>query len=42
MRCGVGHRFGLDLVSLLLRRKPAAVAPFGSLAWELPYAAGAA
>ena len=36
--CGVGHRYGLDLVLLWLWCKPSAVAPFRLLAWELPYA----
>ena len=42
MSCGVGHRHGLDLVLLWLQRRPAAVALIGPLAWETPYAAGAA
>ena len=42
MSCGVGYRYCLDLVLLWLWRRPAAVAPIGPLAWELPYAAGAA
>ena len=37
---GVGPRHGSDLA--LLRRRLAAVALIGPLAWELPYAAGAA
>ena len=40
MSCGVGCRYGSDL--LWLWRRPAAVAPIGPLAWEPPYAAGAA
>ena len=40
--CGVGHRRGSDLVLLWLWRRPAAVAPIQPLAWEPPYAMGAA
>ena len=40
--CGVGHRFGLDPAFLWLWCRPTAVAPIGLLAWELPYAMGAA
>ena len=42
MSCGVGCRFGLDLALLWLWYRPAAVAPIRPLAWEPPYAAGAA
>ena len=42
MSCGVGPRCGLDLVLLWLWYRPAAVAPIGPLAWESPYASGAA
>ena len=44
MSCGVGRRFGLDpmLLLLWLWRRPAAIAPIQPLAWELPYAVGAA
>ena len=42
MSCSVVRRHGLDLVLLLLWRRPAAVAPVGPLAWESPCAAGAA
>ena len=42
MSCGVGHRAALSLVILLLKCRPAAVAPIGPLAWELPYVTGAA
>ena len=42
MSCGVGRRQGSDLVLLWLWRRPAATALFGPLAWEPPYAAGAA
>ena len=40
--CGVGRRCGTDLALLWLWCRPAAVAPIGSLAWELPHAVGAA
>ena len=40
MNCGVGHRRGLDPALLWLWS--AAVALMRSLAWEPPYAAGAA
>ena len=36
MNCGVGSRLGSDPAW------PAAIAPIQPLAWELPYAAGAA
>ena len=42
MSCGVGCRRGSDPTLLWLWRKPAATAPIGPLAWEPPYAAGAA
>ena len=42
MSCGVGGRCGSDLVLLWLWHGPAAVAPIGPLAWEPPYAMGAA
>ena len=42
MSCDVGHRRGSDLALLWLWCKPAAVALIGTLAWELPYAAGVA
>ena len=42
MSCGVGHRLGLDPELLRLWHRPAAVAPIGPLAWELPYATSAA
>ena len=42
MSCGIGHRHGSDLVLLWLWCRPAAVAPFRPLAWELLYAVGAA
>ena len=41
--CGVGCRRSLDPVLLWLwRSRPVAVAPIRPLAWELPYATGAA
>ena len=42
MSCGVGHRPGSDSALLWLRQRLAAVAPIHPLAWELPYATGAA
>ena len=42
MSCSVGGRCSSGLALLWLWRRLAAVAPIGSLAWELPYAAGAA
>ena len=42
MSCGVGCRCGSDLIWLWLWYRLAAVAPIGPLAWESPYAAGAA
>ena len=42
MSCGVGRRHGSDPVLLWLWRRPAAIAPIQPLAWEPPYAAGAA
>ena len=42
MSCGVGSRCGLDLALLWLWRRPVATAPIRPLAWEPPYAAGAA
>ena len=39
---GVGHKRGLDLVLLWLWYMPVAIAPIRPLAWEPPYAAGAA
>ena len=38
MSRGVGHRCGLDPALLRLWCRPAAAAPIGHLAWELPYA----
>ena len=40
--CGVGHRCGSDLALLWLWCRPVATAPVRPLAWEPPYAAGAA
>ena len=42
MGCGVGRRRGLDPALLWLWHRPAAIAPIGPLAWEPPYAVGAA
>ena len=42
MSCGVGHRRSSDPVLLWLWCRPAATAPIRPLAWELPYAMGAA
>ena len=40
--CGVGHRRSSGPALLWLWRRPAAAAPIGPLAWESPYAVGAA
>ena len=42
MSCGVGCRQGSDPVLLWLWCRPVATAPIQPLAWEHPYAAGAA
>ena len=42
MSCGVDHSCNLDPTWLWLYHRPAAVAPIWPLAWELPYAEGAA
>ena len=42
MSCGVGRRPSLDPTLLWLWYRPVAMAPIGPLAWEPPYAAGAA
>ena len=42
MSYGIGHRHGLDLVLLWLWRRQAATALIQPLAWEPPYATGAA
>ena len=40
--CHVGRRHGSDRLLLWLWHRPAATAPIGPLAWESPYAMGAA
>src|SRR5512137_1545768 len=40
--CGVGRRHGSDPALLWLWRRPVATAPIQPLAWEPPYATGAA
>ena len=42
VNCGVGCRLGSDPALLWLWLRPVATAPIGPLAWEPPYAAGAA
>ena len=42
MNCGIGRRLDLDLALLWLWRRPSATAPIRPLAWEHPYAVGAA
>ena len=42
MSCGVGHRCGSDMALLWLRHRPGAIALIRPLAWESPYAKGAA
>ena len=42
MSCGVGCRLGLDPAWLWLWRRPVAIAQIRPLAWEPPYAVGAA
>ena len=42
MSCGVGHRPSSDLVLLWLWHRPVAAAPIRPLAWQPPYAVGAA
>ena len=42
MRCDVGRRCSLDPALLWLRCRPVATAPVRPLAWEPPYAVGAA
>ena len=42
MNCGVGRRRGSDPALLWPWHGPVAIAPIGPLAWEPPYAAGAA
>ena len=42
MSCRVGGRHGLDPALLWLWSRPGAIALIRPLAWELPYASGAA
>ena len=42
MSCGISHRCGSDPALLGLWHRPAATALIWPLAWELPYASGAA
>ena len=42
MSCAIGHRHGSDPMLLWLWRKPSATVAIGPLAWETPYAMGAA
>ena len=42
MSYGIGRRFGSDLALLWFRHRPAATALIRPVAWEPPYAAGAA
>ena len=42
MNCGIGHRRGSDPVLLWLWHRPMAAVLIQSLAWEPPYAVGAA
>ena len=42
MSCCVGQRLGLDPALLWLWHRQVATAPIGPLAWEPPYAVGAA
>jgi len=42
MSCGAGHRRGSDPELLWLWCRPVAAAPIQPLAWEPPYAKGAA
>ena len=42
MSCGIGHRLGLDPMLLWLWRRLAATVLIRLLAWEPPYAVGAA
>ena len=42
LSCGVGHRRSLDLALLWLWGGPTATTAVHPLAWELPYAMGAA
>ena len=42
MSCGIGCRHGSDPALMWLWDRPVATAPIGPLAWEPPYATGAA
>ena len=42
MNCGVGRRHSSDLALLWLWHRPMATGPIRPLAWEPPYATGAA
>ena len=42
MSCDIGHKRGSDPMLLWLWHRPAFAAPVQPLAWEPPYAAGAA
>ena len=42
MSCGIGYRCSSDPALLWLWHRPVAAAPIRPLAWEPPYAAGAA
>ena len=42
MSCSVGHRYGSDPAMLWLWRRPVTTALIRPLAWEPPYATGAA
>ena len=42
MSCGIGRRWGSDVTLLWLWGRPSAIAPIGPLAWDPPYALGAA
>ena len=42
MSCGIGHKYGSDSTLLWLWYRPGATAPIQPLAWEPPYASGAA
>ena len=42
VNCGLGYKLGSDPTLLWLWHRPAAAAPTGLLAWDLPYAADVA
>ena len=42
MSCGVGHRGARSCIAVAVVERLAVAAPIGPLAWELPYATGAA